>query len=186
MANQLQGVNRPIEFEWRTDNSSIEYFKQYWGICNWLTALKCHFIPKSAGFGLYGCLWAVFNEISRGWKVLCYFHWWFQQNASTFSVSKQGRCHWCFARIWGNGHHSDRTTADIWIIVWGTRWSKRALATASNFIIMSCLFCSFRFPKRRIQYNFVFSHAFFADVLGLEQFKLGHENGGSQDVSRIM
>lgn len=24
------------------------------------------------------------------------------------------------------------------------------------------------------------------DVLGLEQFKLGHDNGGSQDHSRIM
>ena len=26
----------------------------------------------------------------------------------------------------------------------------------------------------------------FTDVLGLEQFKLGHDNGGSQDHSRIM
>ena len=27
---------------------------------------------------------------------------------------------------------------------------------------------------------------FFADVLGLEQFKLGHDNGGSQDLSRVV
>ena len=35
-------------------------------------------------------------------------------------------------------------------------------------------------------YCFYFYICFLLGVLGIEQFKLGHENGGSQDHSRIM